>query len=84
MLVTVSLFKKFLLWGALVAQSVKRPTLDFSSGHDLMVREFEPPVGLCPVSVEPAWGSFSPPLSLPLSVLSLKINKLKKILHYPL
>ena len=27
--------------GAWVAQSVKHPTLDFSSGHDLMVREFE-------------------------------------------
>ena len=32
--------------GAWVAQSVKRPTLDFSSGHDLTVRGFEPCTGL--------------------------------------
>ena len=32
--------------GAWVAQSVKQPTLDFSEGHDLMVHEFEPLVGL--------------------------------------
>ena len=28
--------------GAWVAQSVKHLTLDFSSGHDLMVREIKP------------------------------------------
>ena len=48
--------KKFLLenrspW---VAQSVERLTLDFGSGHDLTVREFEPRFGLCADSAEPA------------------------------
>ena len=33
-------------WGARVAQSVKRPALDFSSGHVLTVCGFEPYVGL--------------------------------------
>ena len=37
---------------------------DFSSGHDLMVREFEPCTGLCADSVEPAW-----------ECRSLKVNK---------
>ena len=40
--------------GAWVAQSVKRPTLGFSSGHDLTVCEFEPHIGLCDDSTEPA------------------------------
>ena len=40
--------------GAWVAQSVKRLTLDFGSGHDLTLHEFEPRVGLYAVSVEPA------------------------------
>ena len=57
--------------GAWVAQSVRRPTLDFGSGHDLTVRGFEP---------EPAWDSLSPDLSLLLPLpgahsLGLKINK---------
>ena len=43
--------------------SVKRPTLDFGSGHDLMVGGFEPRVGLCTDTVEPAWDSVSPSLS---------------------
>ena len=34
--------------GAWVAQSVKLPTLGFSSGHDLMV---------CEANVSPTWGS---------------------------
>ena len=34
---TVVLFKRMLLRGAWVAQSVKHPTLDFSSGLDLRV-----------------------------------------------
>ena len=34
-------------WGARVGQPVKRLILDFSSGHDLLVREFRPHVGLC-------------------------------------
>ena len=51
--------------GAWVAQSVRRLTLDFGSGHDLTVREFGPRVGLCTDSAEPAWNSLS--LSLCLS-----------------
>ena len=38
--------------GAWVAQAVKCPTLDFSSGHDLTVHELEPHVGLCADSAE--------------------------------
>ena len=48
-----------------MAQSVKRPTLDFSSGHDLRVCGLEPRVKLCTVSAEPAWDSLSPSLPLP-------------------
>ena len=60
-----------------MAQSVKRPTLDLGSGHDLTVREFELHVGLCAGSAEPAWDSLS--LSLPFPTrtvsVSLKISK---------
>ena len=45
--------------GVWVAQSVKRPTLDFGSGHDLTVCESEPHVWLCAGSVEPAWDSLA-------------------------
>ena len=48
-----------------MAQSVKRPTLGFGPGHGPTVHEFEPQVGLCADSVEPAWDSLSPSLSLP-------------------
>ena len=67
------------------AQSVKCLTLDFCSGHDLIVRGFEPRVGLCADNTKVAWDSHSPSLSLPLSCpfflspflsLSLKINAL--------
>ena len=37
-----------------MAQLVKHPTLDFSSGHDLTVHAFEPHVRLPAVSAEPA------------------------------
>ena len=30
-----------------MAQSVKCPTLDFHSGHDLKVHEIDPRIGLC-------------------------------------
>ena len=66
-------------WGA---QSVEHPALDFSSGHELTVREIEPRVGLCVDSSEPAGDSLSPSLSAPPLLmctcslsLSLKINK---------
>ena len=43
-----------------MAPSVKRPTLDFSSGHDLMGREMEPHTGLCADNTEHAWDSLTP------------------------
>ena len=63
-----------------MAQSVKHLILDFSSGRNLTVREFEPRFGLCADSMESAWDSLSPSLSAPsplvLSLsLSFKINK---------
>ena len=66
-----------------MAQSVKRPTLDLGSGHDLTVCEFRSHIGLCADGVELAWGSLSLPLSLCPSLLvcavslslSPKINK---------
>ena len=59
----------------LVAQSVKHPTLDFSSGHDLTVVKSSP-MSVSALSMEPVWDSLSPPLSAPPSCsLSLKINK---------
>ena len=60
------------------AQSAKRLTLGFGSGHDLTVREVEPRVGLRADSVEPGILSLSlsaPPLlalSLPLSLSKIK------------
>ena len=48
-----------------MAQSVKRLTLDFGSGHDLTVCEFEPQVRLSSDSVEPAWDPLSLSLSAP-------------------
>ena len=66
--------------GAWVAQLVKSPTLDFDSGHELMVCEFKLRIGLCADSVETAWDSLSLPPSLPLLCalsfsLSLSQNK---------
>ena len=62
------------------AQSVRQPTLDFDSGHDLTVCGIEPCLELCTDNTEPAWDSLSlslcpsPAGSLPLS-LSLSQNK---------
>ena len=64
--------KGCMTWGAWVAQSVKCPTLDFSSGHDLRVHGFEPCIGLCADIAEPAWDSLSPSLSAP-PLLSLSL-----------
>ena len=68
-----------------MAQSVKHPTLDFHSGHDLSVHEFQPLDRFCADSAQPAWDSLSPFLSAPPVLvcslpLSLKTNKLKKLL----
>ena len=54
-----SLLKNHEFRGAWVSQSVKRPTLDLCSGHDLMVHEFEPHVRLCTASAEPPWDPLS-------------------------
>ena len=59
--------------------SAERPTLDFSSGHELPVHTFESRIGLHTDGAEPSWDSLSSPLSAPPThALSLKINKLKK------
>ena len=59
-----------------MAQTVKRPTLDFDSGHDLTVLEFEPHVGLrAGDSVEPARDSLSPSFLCPSPALSLSLKK---------
>ena len=52
---------------------------DFGSGHDLAVREFEPPQGsvLTAQSLEPASDSVSPSLSAP-SPLMLCLSKMNK------
>ena len=65
----------------MVAQSVKRPTLDFGSGHDLTGCEFKPHISLCMDSVDPAWDSVSflsvPPL-LALYLFQKKKKERKK------
>ena len=64
------------VWGTWVAQRVTRLTLDFGSGHNLTVPDFEPRVRLCTDSVESTWNSVS--LSLcpsPAHSLSLSPNK---------
>ena len=54
------------MWGAWVAQSVKHPTLGFSSGHDLMVREIEPHLELHAGNEDLTWDSLSLlPMPLP-------------------
>ena len=60
-----------------MAQLVRCRTLDLGSGHDLTVREFEPHVGLCAGSGEPAWDSVSPSLSAPppLALAPLSLSK---------
>ena len=60
---------------------------DFGSGHDLMVLEFEPRVGLSAVSTEPTLDplscSISGPSPLMLSLLPSKINThFKKMLSF--
>ena len=60
-----------------MAQSVKHPTLDFGSGHDLMVRELEPHIGLGADRAETAWDSLSL-CSSPTCGLSLSLSQKKK------
>ena len=68
-----------------MTQSAERQTLDFGSGHDLVVGEFKSSAGLCAGSVEPAWDSLSLSLSLSVSVslcpspaLTLSLSKINK------
>ena len=72
---SMDIFQKVKNRGSWVAQSVKHPTLDFSSGHDLTVCDFKSHVMLCTNGVEPASDPLSPSLlsapSLPF-FLSLK------------
>ena len=63
--------------GTWAAQSVKRLTLDFGSGHDLTVHGNKPHVGLCADSSGTAWDFLFLPAP-PSLVLSLKINLKKK------
>ena len=60
-----------------MAQPIKRPTLDFGSGHDLMVCEIKPRIGLCADCAGPAWDSLSPSLSDP-PLLSLSVSQNKQ------
>ena len=48
-----------------MAQSVKCLTLEFGSGHDLTVHQFEPHVGFPIDRAEPAWDVLTPSLSAP-------------------
>ena len=61
-----------------MAQLVKHPTLDLGLGHDLMVCEIEPHVGLCADRAKPTWDSVSASLSaFPPSALSLSLSQNK-------
>ena len=51
-----------------MAQAVTHLALDFSSGHDLLVRGIEPRVGLRTDIAEHAWDSLSLSVSLSLSL----------------
>jgi len=58
-----------------LAQSVKRLTLDFRSGHDLRVIRLSPTLGSA-LGVGPAWDSLSPSASsLPCPRALSKTNK---------
>ena len=54
-------------------------TLDFGSGHDLMVRRFEPQVRLHTDSAEPAWDSLPLPPSLKINLKKKKRRTLKRM-----
>ena len=79
---------KIIFRGTWVAQSVKHPTFDFSSGHDLTVCGFESHVRVCTDSFEPTWDSLSAPpprvrthtLCLCLSLSKINIFKINKLI----
>ena len=71
--------KNVLSRGTSVAQSVKCPTPDFSSGHDFAVHGFKPCIGICAANNAVCLGfslfpSFSAPYHLHIS-LSLSLSK---------
>ena len=64
-----------------MAQLVKRPTLDFSSGHDLTVHEFKshtPHQADSTDRAEPAWDPLSLSLLPPLSLSKTNTHLKKK------
>ena len=63
-----------------MAESVKQPTFDFSSGHDLGVMRLSPVSGSA-LSMEPAWYSL---LLLYLLSLSLSLKWTNKIIYVSL
>ena len=60
-----------------MAQSIERPTLDFSSGHDLRVCGVKHYIGFHTISAELAWDSLSLPLPCSCSTLSLSLSLTK-------
>ena len=61
--------------GTWVAQSVKHPTLDFGSGHDLMVHGFKLCIELCANGAESAWDPLTPsPSTPPLLTCALSLS----------
>ena len=60
-------------WGTWVAESVKHPTLDFSSENDLTVMRSNS-MSDSSLGVAPAWDSLSPSSSAPPFSLSLSLS----------
>ena len=78
--VLLPLCKEWPLRNSWMAQSVEYPTLDFGSGHDLMVHGIKPHQALCQ-ALSVSEFSLSPSLCPSLTCacsFSLKINKLRK------
>ena len=81
------MFKNRETWDTQVAQLIKNMTLDFSSGHDLMVCEIEPQVlGLCTDTVENLLGillslSLTGVCMLSLAKINLKEKRTEKLIY---
>ena len=54
MIIWIDTEKEYHRGGAWMAQLVEHPAPDFSSGHDIMVPEFESHIRLCADNAEPA------------------------------
>ena len=71
-------------WGAWVAQVIKHLTLDFGSGRDLTICEFDPHIGLWAETRSMLGILFAPPPLTHTLTLSLISNLfLKSCLNYP-